>query len=525
MSKRVLLIDADQPLVSTLTGELEARGFEVLHTADGKDALDLARAQAPDLVVLCVELPKGSGYSICSKLKKDEALRAIPVVLTSAEATQKAFDDHKKLKIGRADEYLRKPFDGALLLERIGALIGLPESAEAPVLDGEFDISSLAEEVSVEGEEPVAIEEVEEIALESADVAPTPEHLPGDEDLAMLDAAFETVSEDDKPLPSDDEPLGALADELHTDEGDVASTHAPQPTDEHDDLLAGLDAPAGVETLEPLGASGGADAEELERLRERVASLESQLESQAAADAGKVAASGSRDKDYFAVKEKLSQREREFLKIREELTGREKELVEQRDREMSLERDLSAKDGEIAKRDVQLKTLQQKIDALVAGQRRSEKDLAAAREEAKQATAQRQAAEARRDELESTSGAREAEISRLTDELETATRRVTELESDLSSERSRTDELSAELHGTRTQLEETQGSLEELRRRAAELEEQNAKGEERALKAYQKIKGDEKLRDKVKKAVGIALQLLDEPSLEVDDLTSEEQRS
>ncbi|MHB1846720.1 MAG: response regulator transcription factor, partial [Deltaproteobacteria bacterium] len=128
MSKRVLLIDADQPLVSSLTGALEAKGFEVLHTADGKEGLDLARQHSPDLVVLCVELPKSSGYSICSKLKKDDALRSIPILLTSADATQKAFDDHKKLKIGRADEYLRKPFDGPGLLDKISGLIGLPET-------------------------------------------------------------------------------------------------------------------------------------------------------------------------------------------------------------------------------------------------------------------------------------------------------------------------------------------------------------------------------------------------------------
>ncbi|MHB1847184.1 MAG: hypothetical protein ACYCWW_20365, partial [Deltaproteobacteria bacterium] len=384
------------------------------------------------------------------------------------------------------------------------------------------DIAGLAEEVSVDGEEPVTVEEVEEISLESADVAPTPEHLPGDQDLAMLDAAFDTLSEHEEAhpsLPAEDEPLADTDEGFSTGHPIEAATAGG---DGDDSFLSALDGPASAGAVHE---SPSIDSEELERLREENTSLRKQLESQASSDAGKAAASGSRDKDYFAVKEKLSQREKELLRIREELTSREKELVEQRDREMALEQDVAAKEQEIAKRDGQVKTIQQKVDALVAGQRRSEKDLASAREEAKQATAKAAAAEARRQELEASTGERQEELSRLSGELETATARVTELESELSSERSRTDELSAELHGTQTQLEEAQGLLEELRRRAAELEEQNAKGEERAVKAYQRIKGDEQLREKVKKAVGIALQLLDDSGLDVDEIPPEEQRS
>ena len=52
--------------------------------------------------------------------------------------------------------------------------------------------------------------------------------------------------------------------------------------------------------------------------------------------------------------------------------------------------------------------------------------------------------------------------------------------------------------------------VEQLRARVAELEQTNAKNEDRVVKAYQKIKGDEKLREKTRKAMGVALQLLDE---------------
>ncbi len=520
MAKKILLIDNDAALVGNVTQDLEVKGFEVLHSGDGKEGLDLARQQMPDLIVLCVELPKASGYSICSKLKKDDALRAIPVVLTSAEAKQKTFEDHKKLKVGRADEYLLKPFGSDALVEKIGALIGLPEADGA---DEPLDISGLAEDVSVGAEEPIRVEEVEEISVDAEEPTPTPETLPGDEDLAVLDAAFENLEE------KEDEPLEATTI-AHLPNG----SGSPAPNEEDDALLAGLDSPAAeppppaapaprVRTRPPpavVPVAAAADDGELARLREQVQSLERQLE-QAQSEAKPT--SGSRDKEYFAVKERLAQRDKELLKVREELNAKDKELVEERDKQNALEQELAEREAEVGKRDGQLKVLQQKVDALVAGQKRTERDLATAREESKQSAAKAQSAEEELAAARGKADSHESEARRLESDLEASRARLTELEGELAAERSRADELSAELNGTRAQLEESQGALEEVRSRVASLEETAGKNEERAVKAYQKIKADEKLREKVKKALGIALQLLDEPEIEVDD-GAEEQR-
>ena len=67
-----------------------------------------------------------SGYLVCQKLKKDDALKALPLVLTSAEATEETFEKHRTLK-ARADEYLLKPYTPEALVEKLGALVGLPE--------------------------------------------------------------------------------------------------------------------------------------------------------------------------------------------------------------------------------------------------------------------------------------------------------------------------------------------------------------------------------------------------------------
>ena len=79
-------------------------------------------------MVLCVELPGLSGYSWCNRLKKDGTLKSIPLVITSSEATPETFDQHRKLKT-RAEDYLLKPFQPETLVERVGALVGLPDAS------------------------------------------------------------------------------------------------------------------------------------------------------------------------------------------------------------------------------------------------------------------------------------------------------------------------------------------------------------------------------------------------------------
>ena len=127
----ILVIDAEQPFADQTTGALRARGFSVTLMDDGKEGLDVAAADRPDLIVLCVELPKMSGYSICNKLKKDNDLKGIPLIITSKEATAQTFAQHQKL-MTRAEGYLIKPFSEAELVETIEALLARPRSLPPP---------------------------------------------------------------------------------------------------------------------------------------------------------------------------------------------------------------------------------------------------------------------------------------------------------------------------------------------------------------------------------------------------------
>src|SRR3954464_15952969 len=140
MSKRILIVESDGGVSSAMRSSLEGRGFSVEETTDGKGAVERVRGDRPDLVLLAVDLSAGqNGYLICGKLKKDDELKAIPVVIIG---NPDGFAQHKKLKT-RADESLAKPVEGSALIDRVGALIGLPEGAGEDLVDESLTLSEL----------------------------------------------------------------------------------------------------------------------------------------------------------------------------------------------------------------------------------------------------------------------------------------------------------------------------------------------------------------------------------------------
>ncbi|MBU1068286.1 response regulator, partial [Myxococcota bacterium] len=111
MSKKtVLIIEQDAIVARQMTETLAQMGFEAVTKEDGVSGLQAARDLLPDAIVLCVEVPKMSGFAVCHKIKKINELQAIPLLLTSVEATEESFNKHKELKT-RANAYLIKPFE------------------------------------------------------------------------------------------------------------------------------------------------------------------------------------------------------------------------------------------------------------------------------------------------------------------------------------------------------------------------------------------------------------------------------
>src|SRR5215470_2150869 len=205
MPKRILLIDSDESFVQGLAAAATANGFATSTATNSEQGVQLAQRQNPDLIVVCVEAQPTNGYMICTRLKKDERLKSIPVILTSANATPDSFEKHKKLKT-RAEDYLIKPFGLRALLEAAARLLGMP----VPEIDEqliEMDDESLGlAGASMSDDEPVQLGEAEAAQAHGAggdpvvemeelvemDDAPAPvPQRGGDEDLDMFDQAFD----------------------------------------------------------------------------------------------------------------------------------------------------------------------------------------------------------------------------------------------------------------------------------------------------------------------------------------------
>lgn len=119
-AKRILLVDDETQLVEMVKMRLEANDYEVLCAHDGQEALDKARKEKPDLIILDLMLPKIDGYKVCRMLKFDEKYRNIPIILFTARAQE------TDIKLGKevgADAYIAKPFDPPSLLEKIKELL------------------------------------------------------------------------------------------------------------------------------------------------------------------------------------------------------------------------------------------------------------------------------------------------------------------------------------------------------------------------------------------------------------------
>ena len=113
---RVLIVDDDEDIRAYLEVTLELAEFVVLQAADGLTALDLAREEQPDLVVLDVMMPGLDGLEVLRRLRADARTNHLPVILLTARA--QADDTVAGLERG-ADDYVTKPFDAEVLIARI----------------------------------------------------------------------------------------------------------------------------------------------------------------------------------------------------------------------------------------------------------------------------------------------------------------------------------------------------------------------------------------------------------------------
>ena len=123
MTRTVAIIEPDTNVSSHVEQTLHNVGFDTAVLSDG-DLYEAIKARAPSVILLNVELMRGSGYSLCNRLKKQSELKRIPIILTSGQETPEAFAQHAK-SATPADAYIHKPFSMDQLLDAVGRL--LPE--------------------------------------------------------------------------------------------------------------------------------------------------------------------------------------------------------------------------------------------------------------------------------------------------------------------------------------------------------------------------------------------------------------
>lgn len=118
MAKKVLIVDDEKAIVDILRYNLQKNEFDTIEAYDGTEALRLARAQDPDIILLDIMLPYMDGFEVCKALREEG--NNVPIIMLTAreDETDKVFG----LEIG-ADDYITKPFSIRELMARVRANI------------------------------------------------------------------------------------------------------------------------------------------------------------------------------------------------------------------------------------------------------------------------------------------------------------------------------------------------------------------------------------------------------------------
>ena len=120
MAKTILIVEDNELNMKLFRDLLEAQGYNVLQTRDGMQALDIARRERPDLIVMDIQLPQVSGLEVTKWIKADDDLKSIPVVAVTAFAMK---GDEEKIREGGCEAYVAKPISVKNFLATIDGLL------------------------------------------------------------------------------------------------------------------------------------------------------------------------------------------------------------------------------------------------------------------------------------------------------------------------------------------------------------------------------------------------------------------
>jgi two-component system OmpR family response regulator len=150
MTDKILVIEDDTNLLETIKYNLRKEGYDVVTASDGEQALEVARQEKPDLLILDIMLPKMSGFEVCRILRKE---MTVPILMLTAKVDET--DKIVGLEIG-ADDYVTKPFSMRELLARVRAMLRRTKMVEAPtgqvlIKIGNLEVDTARHQASLAG--------------------------------------------------------------------------------------------------------------------------------------------------------------------------------------------------------------------------------------------------------------------------------------------------------------------------------------------------------------------------------------
>lgn len=148
--KKVLIIDDDQDVVSA-TGEMVRAEFQVACVGSGREGIQAALQDRPNLILLDVNLPDMHGFDVCQRLREHPATRSIPIlILTSLSETESKV---RGLELG-ADDYMTKPFQAKELLARMNARVrrqATEKNENRVLVHANMSVDPRAKEIKIDG--------------------------------------------------------------------------------------------------------------------------------------------------------------------------------------------------------------------------------------------------------------------------------------------------------------------------------------------------------------------------------------
>ncbi len=164
----ILVVEDEEAFVDAVTIGLEKEGFEVLVARDGAEALEVFRANTPDLILLDLMLPRVSGVDVCREIRAESK---VPIIMVTAKSSE--VDVVVGLEVG-ADDYITKPYRMRELVARLRAVLRRVEPAgddsddsdAAPLVVGDVALDIDRHEVVIRGDKvELPLKEFELLAL------------------------------------------------------------------------------------------------------------------------------------------------------------------------------------------------------------------------------------------------------------------------------------------------------------------------------------------------------------------------